>query len=1086
MGVGLRFPNLLNLKWISFHQLDIAIFVGLAIATAIFTYFGTYQIPDPIFTDFYAQDVWFGSDIPTVFGNITSVESDFGRNNKHPLFPLIVFPLVFLLSKILSLDPLSAVRVLIVIVSIVWIGSMYFLLRLMDCHRIDAILFSLLGGVSTASIFWLVVPESFSFGSITILLGLIFAVFAQQQQLSDMWFVAVNIITVSVTITNSMVGIFATIINRHWKKVLQIGTVSLLLATGMWIVQRIIFTNAGFPFQPGTFIGEKKFMATPQQSNLWGVLVSFFYQTMVMPETQLLSSADRPDWIILEPNIFSPASGGLWGAIAVFSWTGLLGLGLWGFFTTKRHLKFRIVLGLTLIAQILMHSIYGVEETFIYSLHFIPLLLTLAAFSVFTRLRPLSLVLAAILLVSAGINNRAQFDHIASALWNYGTPQQQVIAQMKIRTDDPWPRSEGHIVLAKAGSPVEGKAFYEPGGSFSPNPGSFGISIWVVDQRGNLKATSDSIPLRKIEQKLVQNSLHNTSGVLAKTPFYEASWSVSDSSHWQLDLKHLAKADTRLSLVIRSAGPAGGAIPSLDWNGQQLIVSNRWVVQDIPETANVYLGSESTKGWIQEKLPISRWEDPYGWGYARIELGQGENFRILVEDRQFDSVQDYHPFSTTPNVVLDLPNQQFTDSLFAQASHLLMGLVGSRTHPTDPISYPFPRFRDGAYQLVALARVGQLEVAKKLSPYFAENDFFNGTIPEADIPALGIWALEEVASKLQQPEYDQWLWPHVQRKADLIAQMLSSHRPGYPVFASAKLPHTENPDFLKVDLIAGKMQNLPGVITLDPSTSAISYRALMDAATLADRMQQPKEAQRWRTQARQLKTTWQKAVQEGRTAPTDGLWPSGIASSDTKTMAQTLQNRWTELWAAGELRLPYQAGHLELAEAHQWLLLNQPEHVWATLNWFWDNQASPGLYTWGGEETDEFPMPESFSQWHKIRGWVNPSNLTPHYWTAAEMLLLQLDMLAYVDQTSSQPTLVVGSGIPKEWLKQPLSAKGLWANGNLVNWTWDGQQMTVQISGQGMPVRLGDSFSAKSLLNVEFLPKIKLEQANSRGLASVN
>ncbi|NJK29878.1 MAG: hypothetical protein HC940_06865 [Acaryochloris sp. SU_5_25] len=701
-GIDLRGVRLSFSKWLRQHRVDVLIGVVLGIAIAIPTGVGTYQIPDPLLTDFYAQDIWFGSDIPTVFGNITSTQSDFGRNNKHPLFPLLVFPLVFGIGKLLQLDPLAAVRVLAVLVAIVWIGSLYTLLRCLGCHRLDATLFSLVGGVSASSVFWLVIPESFSFGSLTILLGLIFVTLAQYRPFSAIWYVALNVMTVSITITNSMVGIFATVINHRWKKVIQIGIAALLLSTGLWILQRIVFTNSGFPFQPGTFIGEKKFISAPGKGGFLAVLSSFFYQTMVMPAIQLLDSPIRPDWVKLDTNTLTPASGSVWGLVAVVAWSGLLLLGLWGFFSSKQHPKLRLVLGLTLVAQLVMHSIYGVEETFIYSLHFIPLLLVLVAFSLFTRLRPLSLLLAVVLIGSAGINNRTQFNAVTAALWNYGTPQQQVEAQMKRRPADPWPRSAGHVILAAPGSPIESKAFHEPGGSFSPQPGSFGVSIWVVDPQGNLKATSDSIPMDKIQQEFTAMSAPKIPGISTKTAYYQSSWSALGSNRWQLNLKNLANSQTQLKIVIRSVGPAGAAIPSLDWNGQRLLISDRWTVTAIPKTAKVSLGSESTPNWIKGKSTSTHWQDPYGWGYAQIALHQGDNWSLVITDTQPAPDPDL-PLAE-PFLTLALPDPQFVDSLTAQVTHLNMGLVGTRTHPADPISYPLPRFRDGAYQMVALAR----------------------------------------------------------------------------------------------------------------------------------------------------------------------------------------------------------------------------------------------------------------------------------------------------------------------------------------------------------------------------------------------
>jgi hypothetical protein len=1090
--INFNFASLLA-KYIRQYRVDILIVVGLAIAIAISTHIGTYQLPAPIFTDLYAQDVWFGSDIPTVFGNITSLNSDFGRNNKHPLFPLIVFPLVFLTGKLFHLDPLAAARLFAVGVSTLWIGGLYALFRVMGCHRLDATLLSLVGAVSAAAIFWLIIPESFPLASLTFILGLIFATLAQfrphDQRFTGAWYIAINVITVSITITNSMVGILATLVNNHWKKAIQIFIGSLLLATFLWILQRIVFTNSGFPFQLGTFIGEKKFIAAPSSGSL-SYLSAFLYQTMVMPATQFLDYLGRPDWIKVEANLLAPTSGSVWGSAAIVSWTALLGLGLWAFVTIKQHNKLRIVLGLTLLAQIGMHSIYGADETFIYSLHFIPLLLTLVAFSLLTRLRIVSLVFAAILIVSAGINNRSQFTAIAANLWNYGTPQQQVEAQIKLRPADFGLRNAGHVVLANPTSSATNKAFHDIGGSFSPQPSSFGVSIWVVDRQGNIKTTSDRIPFNEIQQQFTDFAPQKAPKILTKTKYYEASWSLPKAGSWQLNLKSLTSADDRLVLAIRSVGPAGAAIPSLDWNGNRLLISDRWSIKDLPKQAKVYLGIESTSGWNREQSDRSQWKDPHGWSYARIELNPSENANLLIEDSK--AIADIETPSTaiTSNLVLDLPDSQFVDSLKAQIAHLTMGIAGNRTYPSDPVSYPLSRFRDGVYQIVALVHAGQLDLAKQLSPYFAENDFINSVLPEADIPALGIWALTEVATAINQPDYDRWLWSHIQRKAKLIGDMLASNRPGYPILSAAKFPFSENSELVRVDLSSGKMENVPDTINIDPTANSISYRALLDAAALADRLKQPESGKLWRSQAEKLKTVWQKdnpistqsapnqpkskAPQPEFSAFTDGLWPSGIAEGDRTALTQVFQERWAGLKDKfGAFKPASPSIQTNIAEAHQWVLLNQPDWVWQALKWTWQNQASSGLYTWSSDRDDlsDKALSQSFSQWQRMRGRINSNQLTPHYWTSAEMLLLQLDMLTYVDRSTSPSTLIIGAGIPKDWLSKSISVKGQVIDGNLIDWTWDSKQMNVQIKGETMKVNIGSVFPKGTPIKVEILPK---------------
>jgi hypothetical protein len=148
--------------------------------------------------------------------------------------------------------------------------------------------------------------------------------------------------------------------------------------------------------------------------------------------------------------------------------------------------------------------------------------------------------------------------------------------------------------------------------------------------------------------------------------------------------------------------------------------------------------------------------------------------------------------------------------------------------------------------------------------------------------------------------------------------------------------------------------------------------------------------------------------------------------------------------------------YFTVAEAHQWLVLGQPERAGNDLRWFWDNQASPGLFTWWEGKGEE----NTFHRWEQARGWVAPSQVTPHYWTAAEMLLLQLDMLAYVDESGGAPTLVIGAGIPKEWLDLAMSVKGLSTRLGKVDWEWRKGRMTVRLRGDKCAVKLGPAFPA--------------------------
>jgi hypothetical protein len=114
-----------------------------------------------------------------------------------------------------------------------------------------------------------------------------------------------------------------------------------------------------------------------------------------------------------------------------------------------------------------------------------------------------------------------------------------------------------------------------------------------------------------------------------------------------------------------------------------------------------------------------------------------------------------------------------------------------------------------------------------------------------------------------------------------------------------------------------------------------------------------------------------------------------------------------------------------------------------------------------------------FRRWEQTRGWVNRPHITPQYHTAAEMLLLQLDMLAYVDETAVTPTVVIGAGIPAAGLNQPMKVQNASTRLAQVGWNWDGHQMHVTIPGCRCKVRLGPAFPSNTAFRLEYLTELQ-------------
>ena len=122
--------------------------------------------------------------------------------------------------------------------------------------------------------------------------------------------------------------------------------------------------------------------------------------------------------------------------------------------------------------------------------------------------------------------------------------------------------------------------------------------------------------------------------------------------------------------------------------------------------------------------------------------------------------------------------------------------------------------------------------------------------------------------------------------------------------------------------------------------------------------------------------------------------------------------------------------------------------------------------TGGGKARGE---ENSFGRWTRVRGWVTPPHVTPHYWTAAEMALLQMDMLGYLDEHDGEPVLVIGGGIPQQWIGREMDVRKLRVGNVLLDWRWNGQSMTAVIHGERrVKIKLGTSFPKTADLKVTY------------------
>jgi hypothetical protein len=420
-------------KMPQFDWRDLAIIFALVAIAGIASYHGFLLTRSVEQSD----NLWFGGDSALVFTQLTHPESDVYKRVRHPWFPILA-PALVSLAELTGLDSYAALGLVTAGIASLWIGMMFVLLRLMGCRQLDSTIFSILALTSASAIFWFVVPECYPLSSLSLLFGLLFAAIVQYRKLSALWYAIATTITLSMSVTNGFVGFLITILNWSWKQSLKIIAGALFLTVlplGIYrLIRPFIFTQAvttptvapsgsetaaSVASQSGGVLGFLKQIIVADAWFMWhpqDTIGSFFFHTTIAPAFKLSQQENGVTGIVTQGS--TPGSASMWGLVSVFLWIALLSLGVWGFFSVRWFPQLKIVLGLTLLEQLFFHVAFG-DETFLYSLHFVPLLIMLAALSTLTRVRWFAIALSCSLIVCMAINNFQQFDRALAEFPKY-------------------------------------------------------------------------------------------------------------------------------------------------------------------------------------------------------------------------------------------------------------------------------------------------------------------------------------------------------------------------------------------------------------------------------------------------------------------------------------------------------------------------------------------------------------------------------------------------------------------------------------------------------------------------------------------
>jgi hypothetical protein len=644
---------------------------------------------------------------------------------------------------------------------------------------------------------------------------------------------------------------------------------------------------------------------------------------------------------------------------------------------------------------------------------------------------------------------------------NYNVYEHEKMKLIKeLHPDWIWNRGDTHVILGMPGCLEAFKTPVEPGNSFSPGPGTYGVSSWFYVE-GKLHAPEEkelselvwsfeegSLPVLNSKWKAGNISVSSN---LFTDGDYESS---NYKNYFTVELTNNAPQPLELSfyLVLRSFGAAGGPIKSLSYKDNIVYINGAPLVFTETQTSEFgALSYSSTKedisvylknGVLPKQTNIE--DDESTWASGALE------FKVKLESGQkvkYDFAFHLHTGHWTldwikplerplnvdkikKNIIkrwkeeleirLDLPDRRFADALNCQLTHLYMFTVANSIRIT-PISYPLWWLRDGAYILNALNKGGLHDFCERACREIAEKDAFGGFGSEGDGPSDGIWLLSEHYMLTEDKEFLKDMFPHIKRRAELLMKMRRTKTP-IKIFTEYTIPKCmlePNTDILCIaaedGLIKGRMDHhfptlwINGFAYLALKRTAICARALGIDDSLYENEAEDLLAA--------LMKKAEKIFGQNDRDVNSAFWPTGWASRDDKFINEKFYEFWNKVRCPNGKHSPDSANtYFEAGQAHNFLLLGKRENAWVSIEWFLSNQTAPGLYTYPEGIDDNTDL-----LWPRLRGWEDVNYVTPHGWTAAEVFHLLRDCLVREDGEM----LIIGSGIPECWMNEKFEVKGI-------------------------------------------------------------
>jgi len=366
-------------------------------------------------------NLMFGMDTKRVITDITEIYANHYRINVHPLFILFVQPVYMVIKGIVLNKELA----IVIITSFVSSLSVIFLYKILNSDKKNdkiSIIISLIYLFSFSNIVFTSTPETYNFSALFLLMLWLYYIKKKDKydKYSQIILIILGVFSFAFTITN--IFIFAIVLlliliekKLKLKDIIKICLLVGVIATCLNIGQKMIWNNTPLYFKTNI----------KSETNLYSSKTSIITKGINVVKNDYYNSIVAPN---IKMYIYSGSTYNNKNYSLIFDSQGIIKTIILTLFylcttilTIKNFRKNKVInigLLLSIIYNTILHSVYGNNEAFLYSLHFLYLIILLFGINYQSednqKIKKLINIFLPIMLIFEIVNNNYIFIKVIS------------------------------------------------------------------------------------------------------------------------------------------------------------------------------------------------------------------------------------------------------------------------------------------------------------------------------------------------------------------------------------------------------------------------------------------------------------------------------------------------------------------------------------------------------------------------------------------------------------------------------------------------------------------------------------------------